>query len=79
MIPRLGLTLGGLLTLLLTPVFSLSYFFSFGHDNDESPPRWLAQLREPLLDAWAWCGEVGQSPQRAFVGPGSSCSSGWVS
>lgn len=51
MLPRLALTLGGLLALFLTPAFSLSYFLSFGVEYDESPPGWLAQLQEPLLDA----------------------------
>lgn len=51
MISRLSLTVGGLLAVLLTPTFSLSYFLSFGDGHDESPPGWLAQLSEPLLEA----------------------------
>jgi len=50
MLPRLALAFGGLVALLLTPAFALSYFLSYG-EPDESPPGWLAQLREPLLDA----------------------------
>lgn len=50
MLARLALAGGGVAAVLLTPVFALSYFLAYGLPQ-ESPPGWLAQLREPLTDA----------------------------
>lgn len=50
MLARLGLAVGGVAAVVLTPVFALSYFLAYGLPQ-ESPPGWLAQLREPLADA----------------------------
>lgn len=50
MLARLGLAVGGVVAVLLTPVFALSYFLAYGLPQ-ESPPGWLASLREPLTDA----------------------------
>lgn len=45
---RTSLVSGGLLGLVLTPPFALSYFLAYGHG--ERPPPWLDALREPLDD-----------------------------
>lgn len=50
MLARLALCLGGLVAVLLTPAFALSYFLSYG-EPDESPPAWLSQTQDPLTDA----------------------------
>ena len=50
MLARLALGVGGVGAVLVTPVFALSYFLAYGLPQ-ESPPDWLAQLREPLADA----------------------------
>ena len=50
MLARLALGVGGLLAVLLTPAFALSYFISYGVP-DELPPAWLSQAQGPLTDA----------------------------
>ena len=47
---RWVMALGGLLALLLTPPFALSYFSAY-RTPSESPPAWLAGLEQPLTDA----------------------------
>lgn len=44
------MALGGLAALLLTPAFALSYYLGYGLP-EESPPRWLTLVREPLTGA----------------------------
>ena len=46
---RLALILGGVGGVLLTPPFALSFFLSYG--ADEQSRAWLTRLRAPLLDA----------------------------
>lgn len=48
--PRLGLVIGGLGAVLLTPSFALSFFLSYGVP-DEPAPGWLSSLAEPLTSA----------------------------
>ena len=50
MLARLALVLGGAASLVLTPAFALSYCLAYGLP-EESPPGWLAPLREPLTAA----------------------------
>ena len=50
MLARLGLALGGVAAVLPTPVFALSDSLAYGLPQ-ESPPGWLAPLRDPLTDA----------------------------
>jgi hypothetical protein len=50
MLARAALTLGGVFAVLLTPPFALSYFLAYDEPG-ESPPRWLAQLEDPLTEA----------------------------
>lgn len=44
------MAVGGLVALLITPAFALSFFSAYGMP-EESPSPWLAGLRDPLLEA----------------------------
>ncbi len=49
-VARVGLIVGGVAGLMLTPPFALSYFPAYGRSAGERPPGWLDNLHEPLSD-----------------------------
>ena len=67
------MALGGLLAVLLTPPFALSYFAAYPTGR-ESPPGWLAALRAPLVDI----GLVGVDPTAAYDAYGLLYLAAWV-
>lgn len=47
---RVGLIVGGVAGLMLTPPFALSFFPAYGRSSGEHRPGWLENLHEPLSD-----------------------------
>jgi hypothetical protein len=47
---RLGLFLGCVAGVLLTPIMALAYFGAYGYSEGESPLAWLAALEKPLRE-----------------------------
>jgi hypothetical protein len=70
---RWVMALGGLLAVLLTPAFALSYFAAYGTGR-EPPPDVLAVLRAPLVDI----GLVGVDPTAAYDAYGLLYLAAWV-
>lgn len=67
------MAIGGLVALLITPPFALSYFSAYGVPG-ESPVSWLAALRDPLVEA----GLLNGGPVRTYDRYGVVYLAAWV-
>lgn len=60
---RAGLVFGGVLGLLVTPSFALSFYPAYGSEFGEEPRGWLEALNDPLTDL----GLLGGDPVAAYT------------